>query len=76
MYTTFTATPGPQSESAFVLLGTGNRSVHQVLQAQWPAPGSAVEGRYTPADIPVNPIFFRDRVNAAKQGSPPRGVPR
>jgi len=62
--TTPTATPRPRSESAFVLLGTGS-----------PVEGMHVLGK-TSVDIRVNPLFFRERVNAAKQGSPPRGVPR
>jgi len=80
--TTFTATPRTRSESAFVLLGTGNGTAnpaYSVFQAQWAGTGSPVEGMHvlgkTSVDMRVNPIFFRDR-NAAKQGSPPRGIPR
>ena len=62
--TTLTATPRTRSESAYVLRGTGS-----------PVEGMHVLGK-TSVDMRVNPIFFRDRVNAAKQGSPPRGVPR
>ena len=78
-----TATPRTRSESAFVLLGTGSGSpdpAYSAFQAQWAAHGSPVESMHvlgkTSVDIRVNPLFFRDRVNAAKQGSPPRGVPR
>ena len=62
--TTPTATPRTRSESAFVLRGTGSN-----------IEGMHVLGQ-TSVDTRVNPIFFRDRVSAAKQGSPPRGVPR
>ena len=81
--TTLTAIPRMRSESAFVLPGTGNGSAnpaYSAFQAQWAAHGSHVEGMHvlgkTSVDMRVNPIFFRDRVNAAKQGSPPRGIPR
>jgi hypothetical protein len=78
--TTLTATSRTRSESAFVLLGTGNGSANPAFQAQWAAHRSHVQGMHvlgkTSVDMRVNPIFFRDRVNAAKQGSPPRGVPR
>ncbi len=79
--TTFTATPRPRSESAFVVLGAGTGSTKPAYQAPWPVRWSHVATMSVPgaisADIQVNPIFTRDRVvSAAKQGSPPRGAPR
>ena len=75
--TTFTATPIPRSASASTLLGAENGPGSQARQAHW-MPGShvAVTLGQTSADTQVNPIFNRVRVNAAKQGSPPRGIPR
>jgi hypothetical protein len=70
---TFTATPRPQGEPAFTLLGAGS-CAHRSEMWRYVKPPFA--GNQS-ADLPSNPIFTRDRaVTAAKQGSPPRGVRR
>ena len=76
--TTLTATPIPRSASASTLLGTVIGAGNPAFQAHWAAQGAPTElmRGQTSADFQVNPIFNRVRVHAAKQGSPPRGVPR
>jgi hypothetical protein len=66
---TSTAASRPRSESPFTLLGAG-RSARR--QAMWQHVDPTSMAGQQPV-IPTNPIFTT--VDAAKQGSPPRGAP-
>lgn len=70
---TFTATPRPGRESAFMLLGAW-RGIDRMAAGNHAVP--AYLGQQS-VDSRSNPSFTRDRaVVAAKPGSPPRGVKR
>jgi hypothetical protein len=69
---TSAAASRPRSESPSMLLGAEYGAGRGATWHQTPPP-FAVRG----ADLQQTPIFIRDRfIVAAKQGSPPRGVPR